>query len=45
MSHCTDLTDIDAVAATGTNIGHNPSAIASVRGYCPVPTLWGRTRH
>ena len=44
MSHCTDLTeaDIDAVAATGTNIVHNPSAIASVRGYCPVPTLLDR---
>lgn len=44
MSHCTDLTDadIDAVAATGTNIVHNPSAIASVRGYCPVPALLDR---
>lgn len=41
LSHCTDLTeaDIDAAAATGTRIVHNPSAIASVRGYCPVPTL------
>ena len=44
MSHCTDLTeaDIDAVAASGTKIVHNPSAIASVRGYCPVPTLLDR---
>jgi cytosine/adenosine deaminase-related metal-dependent hydrolase len=44
MSHCTDLTpeDIDAVVATGTRIVHNPSAIASVRGYCPVPTLLDR---
>ena len=44
MSHCTDLTeaDIDAVAATNTSIVHNPSAIASVRGYCPVPTLLDR---
>lgn len=44
MSHCTDLTeaDIDAVAASGTRIVHNPSAIASVRGYCPVPTLLDR---
>jgi len=44
MSHCTDLTeaDIDAVARTGTSIVHNPSAIASVRGYCPVPALQAR---
>ena len=44
MSHCTDLTpgDIDAVVASGTRIVHNPSAIASVRGYCPVPALLDR---
>ena len=44
MSHCTDLTeaDIEAVQRTGTRIVHNPSAIASVRGYCPVPALLGR---
>ncbi len=44
MSHSTDLTegDIDAVVRTGTAIVHNPSAIASVRGYCPVPTLLDR---
>ncbi len=44
MSHCTDLTpaDIDAVVESGTRIVHNPSAIASVRGYCPVPTLLDR---
>jgi cytosine/adenosine deaminase-related metal-dependent hydrolase len=44
MSHCTDLTeaDIAAVARTGTSIVHNPSAIASVRGYCPVPALQAR---
>jgi cytosine/adenosine deaminase-related metal-dependent hydrolase len=44
MSHCTDLTpeDIEAVVATGTRIVHNPSAIASVRGYCPVPALLDR---
>ena len=44
MSHCTDLTDadIDALAATGTTVVHNPSAIASVRGYCPVPRLLDR---
>ena len=44
MSHCTDLTeaDIEAVVSTGTRIVHNPSAIASVRGYCPVPELLDR---
>jgi cytosine/adenosine deaminase-related metal-dependent hydrolase len=44
MSHCTDLTeaDIEAVGRTGTAIVHNPSAIASVRGYCPVLTLLAR---
>jgi 5-methylthioadenosine/S-adenosylhomocysteine deaminase len=44
MSHSTDLTeaDIEAVVRTGTTIVHNPSAIASVRGYCPVPTLLDR---
>ncbi len=44
MSHCTDLTeaDIDALATTGTRVVHNPSAIASVRGYCPAPTLLDR---
>ncbi len=44
MSHSTDLTeaDIDACVESGTRIVHNPSAIASVRGYCPVPTLLDR---
>ena len=44
MSHCTDLTeaDIEAVVSSGTRIVHNPSAIASVRGYCPVPELLDR---
>ncbi len=44
MSHCTDLTDadVDALCATGTAVVHNPSAIASVRGYCPVPRLLDR---
>ncbi len=44
MSHCTDLTseDIEAVVSSGTRIVHNPSAIASVRGYCPVPLLLDR---
>ena len=41
MSHCIDLTaeDIAACAATGTRIVHNPSAIMSIRGRCPVPEL------
>lgn len=41
MSHSTDLTDedIEALVRTGTRVVHNPSAIASVRGYCPVPRL------
>ena len=44
LSHCTDLTDadIDALAESGTTVVHNPSAIASVRGYCPVPRLLAR---
>lgn len=44
FSHSTDLTarDIDLLAETGTVIVHNPSAIASVRGYCPVPELLDR---
>ncbi len=41
MSHSIDLTreDIDACVATGTSIVHNPSAIMSIRGRCPVPEL------
>jgi 5-methylthioadenosine/S-adenosylhomocysteine deaminase len=41
FSHCTDLTeaDIAACAETDTHIIHNPSAIASVTGRCPVPEL------
>lgn len=44
MSHCTGLTeaDIEAVVRTDTRIVHNPSAIASVRGRCPVPELLDR---
>jgi cytosine/adenosine deaminase-related metal-dependent hydrolase len=44
MSHCTELTeaDIEAVLRTDTRIVHNPSAIASVRGRCPVPELLDR---
>ncbi|MBU3737503.1 MAG: amidohydrolase family protein [Rhodoferax sp.] len=41
MSHSIDLTpeDIEACRATGTSIVHNPSAIMSIRGRCPVPEL------
>jgi 5-methylthioadenosine/S-adenosylhomocysteine deaminase len=41
MSHSIDLTpgDIEACLATGTSIVHNPSAIMSIRGRCPVPEL------
>ncbi len=41
LSHSTDLSDdeIRIVADTGTHIVHNPSAVASIRGRCPVPEL------
>jgi cytosine/adenosine deaminase-related metal-dependent hydrolase len=41
MSHSIDLTaeDIAACVETGTKIIHNPSAIMSIRGRCPVPEL------
>ncbi|MBF9232299.1 amidohydrolase family protein [Microvirga alba] len=41
LSHSTDLTaeEIRIVADTGTHIAHNPSAIASILGRCPVPEL------
>ncbi len=41
LSHCTDLTDADiaACAGTGAHVVHNPSAIAAVRGFCPVVRL------
>lgn len=41
MSHSIDLTEADMRAAleTGTSIVHNPSAIMSIRGRCPVPEL------
>ena len=44
LSHSTDLTeaDIAALVRTGARVVHNPSAIASVRGYCPVPALLDR---
>jgi cytosine/adenosine deaminase-related metal-dependent hydrolase len=41
LSHATDLTDeeIRICGGTGTCIAHNPSAIASILGRCPVPEL------
>jgi len=44
LSHCTDLTQADIAALERHNVAvvHNPSAIASVRGYCPVPELLDR---
>jgi cytosine/adenosine deaminase-related metal-dependent hydrolase len=41
LSHCTDLSraDIDACSSTDTRVVHNPSAVASVLGRCPVPEL------
>jgi cytosine/adenosine deaminase-related metal-dependent hydrolase len=44
LSHCTDLTEADIASLERHNaaVVHNPSAIASVRGYCPVPALLDR---
>lgn len=41
MSHSIDLTDDDIAVTleTDTRIVHNPSAIMSIRGRCPVPEL------
>jgi cytosine/adenosine deaminase-related metal-dependent hydrolase len=41
MSHSIDLNEADMAAAlaTGTSIVHNPSAIMSIKGRCPVPEL------
>ena len=41
LSHSTDLTEeeIRIVAETGSHIAHNPSAIGSIKGRCPVPEL------
>jgi 5-methylthioadenosine/S-adenosylhomocysteine deaminase len=41
LSHATDLTEeeIEICRETGTRIVHNPSAIASMTGRCPVPEL------
>ncbi len=44
LSHCTDLTpgDIASLERHSAAVVHNPSAIASVLGYCPVPALLER---
>ena len=41
LSHSTDLTEeeIRICAETGACIAHNPSAVASILGRCPVPEL------
>ncbi|UPY36878.1 amidohydrolase family protein [Sediminicoccus sp. KRV36] len=41
LSHCTDLTDDDiaTLVRTGAHVVHNPTAIAAVRGFCPVVRL------
>ena len=41
LSHCVDITEreIAICAETDTRIVHNPSAVASIRGRCPVPEL------
>ncbi len=41
LSHATDLTadEIRICADTGAKIAHNPSAVASILGRCPVPEL------
>lgn len=44
LSHATNLSaaEIDACAATSSRIAHNPSAVASILGRCPVPELLER---
>ncbi|MEO3472571.1 amidohydrolase family protein [Roseomonas sp. CAU 1739] len=44
LSHCTDLTegDIATMVRTGASVVHNPSAIAAVRGFCPVIAMMDR---
>ncbi len=41
FSHSTELSaeEIDVCRKTGTSIAHNPSAVASIMGRCPVPEL------
>lgn len=43
LSHSVDLTDEDiaALKRTGAHVVHNPSAIMSILGRCPVPELIG----
>lgn len=43
LSHSVDLTedDIRALKETGASVVHNPSAIMSIYGRCPVPELIG----
>ncbi|MEQ8331713.1 amidohydrolase family protein [Nisaea sp.] len=41
LSHCTNLAeaDIAALRESGASVVHNPSAVASINGRCPVPEL------
>lgn len=41
FSHSTELTaeEVEICSVTGTRIVHNPSAVASILGRCPVPEL------
>jgi 5-methylthioadenosine/S-adenosylhomocysteine deaminase len=41
FSHCINLTEreIALCAETGTHVAHNPSAVFSIMGRCPVPEL------
>ena len=41
FSHCIDITaeEIAILAETGTKVAHNPSAVFSIMGRCPVPEL------
>ena len=41
LSHCTDITaeEIEICRQTDTKVAHNPSAVFSIMGRCPVPEL------
>ncbi len=41
LSHCTDLSqqEVDICRETQVRVVHNPSAVYSIRGRCPVPEL------
>jgi cytosine/adenosine deaminase-related metal-dependent hydrolase len=41
LSHCIDITEteIELCQRTGTTVVHNPSAVYSIMGRCPVPEL------